>query len=172
MTAVPDETLAGRGLFLGTSVGDTSTEIYAYQHIISSGYLTGNGTNLTPTVHLNTWTTSYNSGTGAVTFTPPATLYYNTASDANHMSANYVGSNNYRLRRKVSGLGSDIAGWVMVDNVTNTDVTGAPTTSDIIEVTGLPFYRQVSAYQVSGSLYEANIWAANSNIWIFFTYKK
>lgn len=172
LTAVPDETLAGRGVFLGSSVMDTSVDIYAYQHILSSGYLTGNGTNFTVSGDLTRWTTSYNSGTGAVTFLPPSNLYYNTAGDANNMSANYAGSNNYRLRRKVSGLGTDIAGWVMVDNVTNTDVTGAPTSSDIIEVTGLPFYRQVSAYQVSGSLYEASIWAPNSNIWIFFTYKR
>ena len=172
LTAVPDETLAGRGVFLGSSVMDTSADIYVYQHILSSGLLTGNGTNFTVTGDLTRWTTTYNSGTGAVSFLPPANLYYNTAGDANNMSANYSGSNNYRLRRKVSGLGSDISGWVMVDNVTNTDVTGAPTTSDIIEVTGLPFYRQVSAYQVSGSLYESSIWAPNSNIWIFFTYKR
>lgn len=172
LSAVPDETLAGRGVFLGSSVMDTSADIYAYQNIISSGLLTGNGTNFTVSGDLTRWTTTFNSGTGTVSFLPPANLYYNTAGDANNMSANYSGTNNYRLRRKVSGLGSDIVGWVMVDNVTNTDVTGVPTSSDIIEVTGLPFYRQVSAYQVSGSLYEASIWSANSNIWIFFTYKK
>ena len=172
MVAVPDETLAGRGIFLGSSVMDTSADIYVYQHILSSGLLTGNGTNFTVSGDLTRWTTTFNSGTGAVSFLPPANLYYNTAGDANNMSANYIGSNNYRLRRKTSGLGSDIVGWVMVDNVTNTDVIGVPTSSDMIEVTGLPFYRQVSAYQVSGSLYEASIWSANSNIWIFFTYKK
>ena len=172
MTAVPDESLAGRGVFLGASVGDTSAEIYSYQHIISSGYLQGNGTNFTVNGALTGWTTNFNSGTGTVSFLPPGNLYYNTASDAAHMSASYAGTNNYRLRRKVSGLGSDIAGWVMVDNLTNTDVTGAPTSADIIEVTGLPFYRQVSGYQVSGSLYEATVWSVNSNIWLFFTYKR
>lgn len=166
MLAVPDETLSGRGIFLGSSVMDTSADIYVYQHIISSGLLQGNGTNFTVSGALTGWTTTFNSGTGAVSFLPPGNLYYNTAADASHMNASYAGTNNYRLRRKVSGLGSDIAGWVMVDNTTNTDVTGAPTSADIIQVEGLPFYRQVSAYQVSGSLYESSIWTASSNIWI------
>lgn len=170
--AVPDETLAGRGVFIGSSVADTAADIYVYQHILSSGYLQGNGTNYDKNGHISGWTVNYNSGTGTISVLPPANLYYSTTQDPAHISAHYAGSNNYRLRRVLSGLGSDIAGWRVVDITSNTDVTGSPTSSDIIEITGLPFYRQVNAYQVGGNLYEADIFTVSANIWIMFTYKK
>lgn len=170
--AVPDETLAGRGVFIGSSVADTAADIYVYQHILSSGYLQGNGTSYDKNGHISGWTVNYNSGTGTISVLPPANLYYSTTQDPAHISAHYAGSNNYRLRRVLSGLGSDIAGWRVVDITSNTDVTGSPTSSDIIEITGLPFYRQVNAYQVGGNLYEADIFTVSANIWIMFTYKK
>lgn len=170
--AVPDEALAGRGVFIGSSVADTAADIYVYQHILSSGYLQGNGTSYDKNGHISGWTVNYNSGTGTISVLPPANLYYSTTQDPPHISAHYAGSNNYRLRRVLSGLGSDIAGWRVVDIMSNTDVTGSPTTSDIIEITGLPFYRQVNAYQVGGNLYEASIFTVSANIWIMFSYKK
>jgi len=170
--AVPDETLAGRGTFIGSSVADTAADIYVYQQIISSGYLQGNGTGWDKNGSIQNWTVNYNSGTGTISLLPPANIYYSTTEDPQSIGAAYVGSNNYRIRRMLSGLGSDIAGWRVVDIMSNTDVTGAPTTSDIVEIRGLPFYRQVNAYQVGGNLYEASIFTASANIWIMFTYKK
>jgi len=168
---VPDETLAGRGVFVGSSVSDTAADIYVYQHILSSGYLQGNGTSYDKNGHISGWTVNYNSGTGTISLLPPANLYYSTTQDPAHISAHYAGSNNYRLRRVLSGLGSDIVGWRLVDIMSNTDVTGSPTSSDIIEITGLPFYRQVNAYQVGSNLYEASILTGSSNLFVMFSYK-
>lgn len=172
LVAVPDETLSQKMLFIGASVGDTSSEIYLYQQITSSGLLTGNGTNFTASGDLNSWTINFNSGTGLISATPPSSIVYSTSGDPNHIAATYAGTNNYRLVRVTSGLGADIVGWKMYDIMTNTVVTGVPSSADIIQFTGLPKYRQINCYQVGGTNFESNILTANSNIWIFFSYLK
>lgn len=161
-----DETLSRYGISVGASVGVDSALISVHANSGSQGgYWRGNGTTFVST-GLTGWAVSYTVGTGTMTFTPSTYGSTTISVGAENIQFNYVGSNGYKLVRKLSALGSNFIGFTMVDDGGN-PVTTVPTTDDIINVMAANAkIVQMNPGVVSGSNIEPIIFGSTSNIWV------
>lgn len=162
----PDETLASLGLVCGAGVDFSSADIFCYLPNTQAGFLRGNSTTYLLN-NLSGWDITYNSVSGLISINPPlVTTYPYYTNELNGLSVSYVGTNNYRMQRVLSGLGSYNSGYQVVDIATNTVVTGNPTTADIINIMGSTKMSLISGFQVAGNLQQSKVWTASSNLWI------
>lgn len=116
----------------GCSIGIDSTDLFASRPANGGFSLVGNGTNWTAAGVFSGYYSlaSYNSGLTA--FDLPASV---TAFDRDSIQITYTGENNYRVKRKYSGLpGSAGLAFYLVDNTTNAVITTPPTADDHVHV--------------------------------------
>lgn len=166
--AVPDESLASSTVQVGVSADVSSTNIVAYRLTMNAGRLTGNGSTAWVNSGLTTSVLSYNSGTGLTSITPTITNgnLLGASNEIEGTQIQYVGTNNYHIRRQYSGLGG-IAGFYMVDNATNAIITGNLSTTDYIAIMfARPTVAAIPAETVAGNGYPAEIYNGNSNYWL------
>lgn len=126
-----DESFATQGVLFGSSVGTNVAQTKG-SRVTESGFkMQGNGTSwsITPSsagasLTINAFSaglTSFNIASNIVNF------------DSNKVQISYVGEGNYRVKRKWSGIaGTAGVAFYLVDNVTNTVLTTAPTSTDYI----------------------------------------
>lgn len=161
-----DETLASRGVLVGFSSGlDSSVLTMAApstpNNLTSS---TGNGTGWGGSLFV--W------AAGTTTLTPGGG--YLGGFDAYAGSVEYIGTNNYRVKYVVAGVSNLTVKFQLWDNITNTLVTTAPTSSDIVLYRRPIFPIFVNCRQFASSGLQASIFGASlpnqtsgSNIWVF-----
>lgn len=163
LLAVPDETLASKGIFIGASVGTSVATLRCYQQRGTvGGYLVGNNTTYVNGAGLTGFSViNYNSSNGLLQLWYTGQNYENPG-----LVANYVGDNQYRLEKVTSGLSLGYFGYRVCDMFGNA-VTDAPTSADKIDVrTNQPNYQFVNMNIVDGTGYQASIFTELSNIWI------
>lgn len=125
-----DDSLCAYAVNAGTSVGVDYLELYSYRNVNSGFQLQGNGTN---------WTAS-GSQLGSYSLNSASGGYYYLDIPAGaqdlevqRITMAYLGTNNYSVRRKFSGLPGTLGfGFALYDNATGALVTTAPTSSDYI----------------------------------------
>ena len=123
----PDESFTEQGVFFGATVGVQFLQLRAAR-IKNSGFrLTGNGTTYTITTPNTLSLISVVSG--LTTFSLGGFV---TDFDTNAVQISYVGTNNYRIQKVFSGLGAAVLGFKLVDISTNTVITTAPTSDDVV----------------------------------------
>lgn len=133
LTVTPDESYSGNNVICGPTVGLNNAEIAVGRPTHMSVRLTGAGT--------TTWT---KSGTFASSFDLSAYSAGGTSFnllngfnvDYNAIQIQYIGPNNYGVRRVYSGLGAYNIRFVLVDRFTGTDLTTNPTSSDEVIISG------------------------------------
>lgn len=173
--AIPDEALTASTVQVGASVGTTAAVLYAYRLTMNAGRLTGNGSTAWVNSGLTLSVLSYNSTTGLTSFTPTISggTVLGASNEIEGAQISYIGTNNYHIRRQYSGLGG-IAGFYLVDNATNTIVTGNLSTTDYVSIMiARPTVTPIPAETVAGNGYPADIYNSNSNFWlsaVFETY--
>lgn len=163
-TVTPDEIFAQYCTTPGPSVGFFDLQFPAY-HPISVGFkLTGNGS--------GTWTvaaafpslisaSTYNTTTGLTGFN--LTAFWGI--DYNSVQIQYIGPNNYHIKRQYSALGIYNVGFNLIDQFGNV-VTTNPTTSDEIVITNSGTHTA----QIHLGTWLTNInqfMSTASNFWIF-----
>ena len=165
-TASPDEAFAGAGVNCGPTVGTFNMEIAAHRITPNGGVrLTGDGS--------SNWvktgaTTLLNNETAYATGTSFTVSAGSGGYGSDHIGTNvsYVGTNNYRVRRVFSGLGSFNARFVLVNNDTNADVATV-TASDIVLFTGgfgvVPQQVNLATWNASNQA----ILSTFTNFWVF-----
>jgi hypothetical protein len=169
---VPDETLQINGIIAGASVGLETADISISQlQGMYGGHLTGSGSTFTKSGDLSSFTFG-TLNANQIYFRPPKP-FGNAGTDAQNTSywsnciANYAGSNDRRLKRIVSGLGSDYFGYQLLDNTGTPVVTNDA--NDIIEImSGTP--KRVSVNANSNNSFGfpgANLFTVTSNFWIW-----
>tara|TARA_R110000765_G_scaffold93781_2_gene176743 strand:- start:12288 stop:13400 length:1113 start_codon:yes stop_codon:yes gene_type:complete len=175
-----DERLSLYGVIPGQSVGTSFLEINASRDAGRTGFqLAGNGTNWTATgdgafelydlASLNSGVTAFNIKANTQSF------------DGKSVQIQYVGTNNYRIRRITSGIpGSAGMAFIMVDIATNLDVTTAPAVGDLVVLTGFATTRQAIRLDVwiqptgaSSAMTSSNGFmnSVNTNFWCFGVYE-
>lgn len=154
-----DESFTAQGIFAGATVGLTAFEAEVDRFHASGIRLTGAGT--------NTWTeqgtlgslfdvTTYDAASGGTSFNTSVQF----GTDYNAVNIQYIGPNNYHIRRVYSGLGAYNIRFVLVDEFNN-PVTAFPTTSDEIIISNAGMNRQ----QVGMAT-----WSATTNSWMSSAY--
>jgi hypothetical protein len=150
VTITPDESFAVQSLTVGPTVGFSNLEAAVY-HAGSMGVrLTGDGA--------GNWTkngydaseftlTTFSTGDGGTSFNVAGTFAIN----YDGLNIQYIGPNNYHIKRLYSGLGAYNVKFVLVDEFGNFLNTN-PTTSDevIISNAGMRSY-QISMYNYDNS---------------------
>jgi len=138
-TATGDEGFIAAGTIFGSSVTNTQASISAYRPIMQGFRLLGNGT--------STWTKGGTfagnatvgafDGAGQTIISP---LVATNPVEGTGVSIDYVGQNNYRVERTLSGGGTV---FYLRDVLTNTRVTTPPTSTDAVIVSnyGVMSYR-------------------------------
>lgn len=128
-----DESLINQGVSLGASVGTSFSKLSATRPANSGFRLAGNGTNWTAAGKFASDYILNSFSAGLTTFTLKSDT---TSFDAYNVNIAYVGENNYRVKRKWSGLGGSAGlGFYLVDIATNAVVTTPPTTDDYVIIT-------------------------------------
>ena len=169
-TASPDESFAAAGVNCGPTVGTFNMEISAARITPNGGVrLTGDAS--------SNWvktgaTTLLNNETAYATGTSFTVNAGSGGYGSDHIGTNvaYVGTNNYRVRRVFSGLGSYNARFVLVNNDTNADVATV-TASDIVLFTGgfgvVPQQVNLATWNASNQ----SILSTFTNFWVFGMYE-
>jgi len=166
MTVKIDESFSQQGLFCGPTVGLTTAEIQVSRFYTMGIRLTGAGT--------NTWTenttlglgtafdmSTYSTADGSTSFNITSTY----GTDYNAVNLQYIGPNNYHIRRSYSGLGGYSAKFHLVDEFNNPVGTN-PTTSDEVIITNGGMNAQTISMATWSS--STNSWMTNIyNFWIF-----
>lgn len=161
-TITPDETFAKNGITCGASVGMDSATIKIYKPYVSGGFLMGNGSTYTKN-HFIGWDLTYSSG--LLEYSPYVLGGTTVSQNDETTQAVYVGKNGYHMERKILGLTKKI-GFNVVDQFGNI-VTDAPTSDDIIQITGGVIDKvTVNPRTASGNGSEAAIFNSSSNFWI------
>lgn len=122
-----DETFSGQGVSVGQSTGLSTMTLVASYSANGNVSLVGDGA--------GGWTqspASVISNNGYSSGTNYSLTSYNKTSTTFAHNINYVGTNNYRIRRKFSGLGIYNYNFVMVDNSTNADVVSNSTDDRVL----------------------------------------
>lgn len=133
MVVVGDESYQKQMVSFGASVGIGQADIFATRPVAQGIRLTGNGTNFTQTGDNTLTVNTISSGVISFNLNNNSTGY-----DVNAVVFQYVGSNNYRIRRKLSGItGTAGTAIELVDIASNAVVTTAPTSDDVIIITNL-----------------------------------
>lgn len=169
---VPDETLQLNGIIAGASVGLETADISVSQLTgLYGGHLIGSGSTFTKNGDLSSFTFG-TLNANQIYFRPPKP-FGNAGSDAQNTGywsnciANYAGSNDRRLKKIVSGLGSDYFGYQLLDNTGTPVVTNDA--NDIIEImSGTP--KRVSVNPNSNNSFGypgANLFTTSSNFWVY-----
>ena len=170
-TVTSDEAFQTKGLTTGAAVGLDNAIMYASRSKATNGYLlTGNNTN---------WTASGGSA-GAYSLhslvAGLTTLQDNAVPsdvDYREVQISYVGENNYRIKRKWSGLSGNAVGFYLVDVATNLVVTDLPTADDRLIVSNYGSYRfsvNLAEWVLQGSQGQNGFLGAN-NYWCFGMYE-
>ena len=126
-----DESYQKQLVSFGASVGTSFADVFATRPVAQGIRLTGNGTNFTQ-LGSTALTVNAISAAGLISFNLNAS---STGYDFNAVVFQYVGANNYRVRRKLTGVpGTAGLGIELIDIETNTVVTTAPTSDDVIMI--------------------------------------
>jgi hypothetical protein len=168
-----DEAIVSKVAFTGGSAGLDSTDIYVTRPINNAILLRGNATTwVVQSGNVTGWSISYNSGTGLISITAPTATPFR-AADTENLVSNYVGANNYRIERVFSGIGAATIGLRLRDIATNNIVTGAPTTSDNIQINGFPWTAPLNVMTVDTDLFNTTHYiTASSNFWVLAMFKR
>lgn len=123
-----DETFAENGVFFGASVSTSQATLAAFRKTVGGMIMTGNGT---------TWTTAgtFKRATTITVSSGKTTLVpfgNNLEIEASSTGVQYVGRNNYRIELDYGGANTKF--W-LVDIDTNTRITTAPTSDDLVLIT-------------------------------------
>jgi hypothetical protein len=129
-----DELLASQGIFVGASVATNGLSAPVYQSRSIGIRLTGDGAgNWTPSALFSTGSfltiSTYNTVDGGTSFDWAGINY-----DPDQISIQYIGTNNYHIRRTYSSLGIYTGRFQLLDEFGNA-VTTNPTTSDEVVIT-------------------------------------
>lgn len=173
MVVTPDETLANAGVICGPSVGTANADVSAYRLTMNAGKLTGNGSTTWTASGVQLSVNSYSSGNGLTSITP--TMIGGTILGASNeiegTQISYVGTNNYHIQRKYSGLGG-LIGFYLVENLTNNIVTGNLSTTDVVSILfARPITAAIPAQTVNSVLYPSDIYGAAANYWVKATFE-
>lgn len=169
-TITPDESFSGQSVAVGATVGLNLSESAVYRGRSIGVRLTGDGA--------GTWTksggltsawdvTTYNTGDGGTSFNVVSPSVWGT--DFDGLNIQYIGPNNYHIKRVYSGLGAYNARFVLLDEFGNF-VSTNPTTTDeiVISNAGMQNVAVPMATWSSGG----NEWMASSfNWWVFGTFE-
>lgn len=133
---LPDETLSGQLLITGPTVGFSTLEAPVYQGRSIGIRLTGDGSgNWTKSANHGesaAWdVTTFNTGDGSTSFNIGSPII---AVGYDELNIQYIGPNNYSIKRVYSGLGAYNVKFILQDAFGN-PVTSNPTTSDEIVIT-------------------------------------
>lgn len=171
MEATVDESFARYGVLCGPTVGTSSANIEAYRTTAMSIRLRGQSSTTWSVNGL--YSNQFTFGTisaGLTGFNVTGSTSHNV--DYTSMAINYIGTNNYGIRRVYSGLGANNIGFMMVDRFTGSDVTTNPTSSDEILITNAGMYPVPLPMQ---------IWTTNNqfmtgpsspvNFWVFAAFE-
>lgn len=168
-TITPDETGAENLNSVGSSTALDQFDAYVFRPIPVSIRLSGNGTttwvensSLTLASYFDMSTFSTSDGGTSFNIAAGFNIEYQ------GVSINYIGANDYRLKRSYSGLGAYNVRFNLLDEFGN-PVTSNPTTDDVVTITGA----------ASGSkILQLNTWTADNslldgffNFWIFGAYE-
>lgn len=169
-SANSDESLSSVGVYMGASVGTDSLAIrmYVNAHPGSLFTATGNGTGWSNGAFV--WTS------GTTVITPGQTL---SAFDAYMSGVEYVGSNNYSVKYLTGGVANFTVRLQLWDRTTNTQVTTAPTASDILLYRRAPYPQFVNLYAFSNTRIQEKVFGFSgtnqnslANIWVFWVGKR
>jgi len=129
--AVPDDALANKGVFVGGSITLDSAVLNITKLCTLTGFAYGDGTSYTTSFNTpqtggsgGAFSFSYDSGTGMHTFSNIPTVAIN---EPFAMTVNLATSQNWRIVWELSGLSNYQMKFKIYDNVSNTVITGAPT---------------------------------------------
>jgi len=170
-TITPDESFAGQSLTIGATVGTNLSESPVYRGRSIGVRLTGNGS--------GTWTksssyaatffdvTTFNTGDGGTSFNVSSPSVWGT--DYDGLNIQYIGPNNYHIKRVYSGLGAYNVRFVLLDEFGNF-VNTNPTTTDEIVITnaGMQNVQVGMATYIAGN---NDFFASNFNWWVFATFE-
>jgi hypothetical protein len=130
-SASPDEAMVKKGAMFGARGEDAEVQYQVGRPVQIGCRLTGNGTNWSKagTFADNITIDSFASGT--IKLTRGSDTY---DFDAELVTIEYHGTNNYRTRRVYSGLAGSDFSFQLVDNATNSAITTAPTSADKVQI--------------------------------------
>lgn len=168
--AVTDETLAGKGVFLGSSSGTDSSIISMYVPTVGGSLVSTAGTGTGWAAGSFVWSA------GTTTITPGFTIG---AFDGYASSVEYTGTNNYYVKYALTGIASGTVKVQLWDRITNTQVTTAPTASDILYLHRNTFPNPINNYQFTSIDIARNVYnvtapnqTSGANIWFYFVGKR
>jgi hypothetical protein len=167
-TITPDETFATNMIFTGTSTGITGLAGPVIRPAVLNIRLTGNSTSSWSTSNglglLSRWSlSSFSSGGTSFNIVGPATTI-----DYDGINIQYIGTNNYHIRRVYSGLGIYNVRFYLVDEFGN-DVTDNPTSSDEVVISAgamAPVITDMGTWQPDNQFMDGF-----ANFWIFGAYE-
>lgn len=162
-TITGDEVFATNMVSLGTSSALTSFGSPVIRPAVLNIRLTGNGTSTWSSANglglTARWSISgFSSGGTSFNIDGPATTI-----DYDGINIQYIGTNNYRIRRSYSGLGSYNVRFYLIDEFGN-DVTSNPTSADEVIISAgamAPVGTNMGTWEASNQFIDgfANFWA-------------
>ena len=163
----PDETLANAGVIVGSSVGDSVANCFAYITTQSTGVLTGNG---------STWSNSgiglsgltYSSSTGLTTFTPTTSFgtIYSGSPELEGTVIQSVGDTMRYIRRVYSSLGGQTLGFRMLDSIGRTDTGQLSAQHKLVVIIPRTKTVGIPAQTSSSNGFPNDLYTASANYWI------
>lgn len=171
-TCTSDETLAANGIRVGASVGTSTATISGSMNSgVFGGWLRGNGggTFFDKFGNLSLFDMQLVDA-GRVNFNAPLLLNSGTlaqnAQFQQGIAINYVGDNNYRIRRILGGLGAYNFGFEIIDNATNAKIT-TNSSVDIIDIMATtPKSTALNLNINDSSGFPYSLLGSSGNIWI------
>ena len=167
-TITPDESFSGQSLSIGATVDLNLSKSRTYHSRSIGVRLTGDGAgNWTKSVSFGLSSafdvTTYSTANGGTSFNVTDPSVWGT--DYDGLNIQYIGPNNYHIKRVYSGLGIYNARFVLLDEFGNF-VSTNPTTSDeiIISNAGMQNVQVLLATYSSGN---NNFFGSNYNWWVF-----
>ena len=183
-----DESFAKIPMQMGASVGLSTSTIWMFRHAVFGFSLIGNGTStysynsVPPSIAKNAgdpesaFSFSYDSTSGVVSFNNIP--YQDPDNEPYSLGIEYEGASNYRVQRIWSGLSYRQMKFKLVDAVTNTTITGAPTATTRIIVRGPIIMTEIPACCSSpapnrdypGFIFRSGVGSYLPNFWITATF--
>lgn len=171
-TITPDESFAAQSLTVGATVGFALSESAVSRGRSIGIRLTGNGA--------GTWTkssgfglggafdvTTYNTGDGGTSFNVAAASVWGV--DYDGLNIQYIGPNNYHIKRVYSGLGAYNVRFILLDEFGNF-VSTNPTTSDEIIISNAGM-QNISVGMATWAAGNNDFMAESFNWWVFATFE-
>jgi len=162
-----DESTQAKGVTIGGTVLLDFAQCKASMSLSSTGFrLTGNNTNWTAAGGLSSIYSLHSlTASGITTFANNSNTNW---VDYFQVQITYTGENNYRVKRKWSGLGGNAVAFYLVDIDTNTVVNTPPTASDSVVVSNYGTYRaslNLANWALTQS-FGTNEFLYNNNFWV------